>query len=338
MTAPSSESEKKVVEVRLEDRARLMSAVLAATNYPDKSQERRKHGTHAHARATRKMLADYTSHPAVHALQVLLDQGVSLTAVYTYAMRLTFPNLEAYIEPPRWVPPRWHEHLRHFYEQTRLEQWWNDEAPHWDTPLRHLSEAFAKVDMYTFFEPFVGQVMERFVFLPNICYPSDQTLGFRVGSELYTLMPPPIAWGDSPPWPYKDDPALAYRSAIAEYGKLLLSAYLQQHAEVIQTISDKPLPIDDKYAELHPSWQAQLLGLLIAALTALFLEDSVSALEAKSFLINMQKVENLTVLPGVVAVIRRYLEDYQAGRFTSFAEFLPKFPQHLRVAKTITAL
>ncbi|MBZ0288207.1 MAG: hypothetical protein K8I30_11380, partial [Anaerolineae bacterium] len=53
------------VVVRLDDRIRLMSALLAATNWPDKSQERQPHGTHAHARATRKYLAEWIKHDAV---------------------------------------------------------------------------------------------------------------------------------------------------------------------------------------------------------------------------------------------------------------------------------
>lgn len=77
-SAPSALAEsalKRQLTVRLDDRVRLISAVLAATNYPDKSQARRKHGTHAHARATRKWLIDFMSHPAIHAAQVLLDQA-----------------------------------------------------------------------------------------------------------------------------------------------------------------------------------------------------------------------------------------------------------------------
>lgn len=344
MTAPLSATAvetppaKREVVVRVDDRIRLASAVLAATNYPDKSQERKKHGTHAHARGTRKVVGEFGSHPAVHAMQVLLEQNTPLSAIYNYFLRLTWPNLEPTEEAPRWVPPRWHEHLRRFYEQTNLEKWWADDAPQWQTPVRHLREAFTKIDMYAFFRPFVGEVVETFVFMPNVSYPSDQTFGFRVGGELVTIMPPPVAWGDSPPWPYKDDPALAYRAALNEYATLLMAAYLRQHGSVIQSISDKPLAIDEKYAEAHGNWMSQFMGIFRAAITVLFLEDSVSPLEAKSFIMHMQKVEYLTALPGIVNVMRRYLEDHRTGKYAQFADYLPNFPKHLRVAKTIAAL
>src|SRR5512143_3509412 len=128
--------DKRQVVIRIDDRVRLLSAVLAATNYPDKSQERKKHGTHLHARGTRKIVADHTHHPAVHAMQVLLDQRIPLPPMYSYVERLTWPGMSG-DDMPRWVPPRWNEHLRHFYEVTKLAQWWTAENAAWQTPLRH---------------------------------------------------------------------------------------------------------------------------------------------------------------------------------------------------------
>ncbi len=329
--------DKRQVVIRIDDRVRLMSAVLAATNYPDKSQERKKHGTHLHARGTRKLVAEHSHHPAVHAMQYLLDQGIPFAPMYSYALRLTWPGLVA-DDMPRWVPPRWNEHLKHFYELTKLEKWWADEDPQWQPPLRHLREAFGKVDLYAFLEPFFGPVMETLVFMPNISYPTDQSIGLRIGGELVVIVPPPIAWGDSPPWPYKDDEALAYRTALSQYMEILMGAFMNQHADVFRALAEKPLPIDEKFAAKHPTWQEQFLNLFKAAVIALFLEDSVSSLEAKSFTQYMQKVEGVTVLPGVVSIFRRYLDEYKAGRYPGFAEYLPNFPKHLRVVKTIAAL
>lgn len=329
---------KRQLVIKTDDRIRLLSAVLGATSYPDKSQEKRKHGTHAHARGTRKIVAEFNHHPAVRAMQILLDQSIPLAAMCGYMLRLTWPALEVGEDMPRWVPPRWNEHLKHFYEQTGLEKWWQEETPQWETPKRHLREIFGPVDLYSFFMPFVGHVVETLVFMPNISYPTDQTIGLRLGGELIAISPPPMAWGDSPPWPYKDDPALAYRTALAEYGGMLMDAYIRQHSDTIEQIADRPLQVDEKYAAAHPSWHAQFMGVFKATITAIFLEDSVSSLEARSFLQYMQKVEGLTSLPGVVSVFRRYLEDFRAGRYQGFIDYLPNFTKHLRVARSIATL
>lgn len=328
---------KKVV-IRVDDRIRLLSAVLAATNYPDKSQAIKKHGTHLHARGTRKLVAEHSHHKAVQAMQVLLDQNIPLASMYNYALRLTWPMLHADEEMPRWVPPRWDEQLKHFYEVTGLAEWWADDEAQWQQPVQQLQEAFHKVNLYGFFAQFVGTVVETMVFMPNISYPTDQTIGFRIGSELVCIMPPPLAWGDSPPWPYKDDPALAYRAAISAYGSMLMAAYMRHHVELINNLAEKALPVDEKYAAAHPTWQDQFMGLFKASITALFLEESVSNLEAKSFMQYMQKVENLTMLPGAVSVFRRYTDEHKTGRYNSFIDYLPNLPKHLRVVRTITAL
>ncbi len=113
---------------------------------------------------------------------------------------------------------------------------------------------------------------------------------------------------------------------------------MRQHEDIIKVLAEKPLPVNDKYVALHPTWQDQFLGLFKAALIHLFLEDAVSSLEAKSFMQYMQKVENVAVLPGIVSIFRHYLDEYRAGRYTDFADFLPSFPKQLRVVKTIAAL
>ena len=321
--------EKRQVIIRVDDRVRLLSAVLAATNYPEMAQAQQRHGTHAHARGTRRLVSEFSSHPAAHAMQVLLEQRIPLASAFSYVLRLTWPGLDSDDEMPRWVPPRWNVHLRHLFEVTGLQSWWDAEAAHWETAVRHLREAFSGVDVHRFLEPFVGPVVERLVFMPSLSYPTNENIGLRVGSELIAIVPPPIAWGDSPPWPYKDDPALAYRHALAEYSGLLMSAYLRQHEDIVRAMAEKPLPVDDRYAAAHPTWIDQFMGIFRASLVTLFLEQAVSKLEARSYVQYMQKVMHLGILPGAVRILRRYLDEYHAGHYREFADYLPEMPGHL---------
>ncbi len=82
------------VYVKLDDRIRLIACALAASRYPDDAQQRHRHGTHAHARATRKYLANFSNHPAVRSLQALLDRGAPLEAIFTLARALHFDGME----------------------------------------------------------------------------------------------------------------------------------------------------------------------------------------------------------------------------------------------------
>lgn len=326
----------KTVAIRVDDRARLLSVALAATTYPDQSQARKKHGTHLHARSTRKLALAQAAHPAVGVLQKLLDLGIPLASLYSYAMRLSWPDLTPIEDTPRWVPPGWHEQLHDFGKQLDLAAWWTAEGEHWLAPVSQLEVAFSKVDLYGFFEPFVGAINEQLVFMPTVSYPTDETIGCRVRGDLVAIMPPPLAWGDSAPWPYKDDTALAYRAALTEYGTMLMNAYLSEHAEAVQTAAEKPLPIDDAFKAKHPAWQDQFLGMFKASLTAIFLETYMGALEARSYVQHMSRAEHLNALPGAINVFKRYLDEYKTGRYTGFIQYLPNIPKYLRVLKALS--
>src|SRR5689334_3772884 len=129
-------SEQPEVQVRLEDRIRLMSAVLSVTDYPDKAQERKPHGTHAHARATRKFLSEFKSHDAVKATQSLLDGGQTpLEAFFALAMMMRWPDMTL-DAAPKWMPPKWNEQLRDFYQKSNLAKFWQDEREVWDKGIR----------------------------------------------------------------------------------------------------------------------------------------------------------------------------------------------------------
>lgn len=327
------------VVVRLDDRIRLMSAVLAATNWPEKSQAQQPHGTHAHARATRKYLADFTKHEAVQNMQNLLDQGAPLEAMFTFALCLTWPGLELAIDRlPGWVPPLWVVQLRHFYQKTNLADWWEREDAVWQKSLEESRRMFKNVTFKPFLKPFLGDIYDDLVFIPSISYPTDQEIGIRLGRELLCVVPPRLAWGDSPPWPFDEDPTHVYRAALTQYGRLLLMGYLRAHAGKLTAAMKSPLPVGDQFSAMHPTWEEQFTALFVAAAVAIYLEDHVSKAEAKAYVLMARKAQGLAILPGTVSVLRRYMTEREAGRYRSLLDFLPVFPKQLRVAKKITTL
>ena len=327
------------VTVRLDDRIRLMAAVLAATTWPERAQQRRPHGTHAHARATVRFLAEHRAHPAVQALQGLLDEGAPLEAAFAYALSLSWPGLEPLPGVDmRWAPPHWAAQLRAFYEQTGLGAWWQAEDAAWQNALHQARRVFARAA----FRPFLGRIIEavpeHLVFIPSISQPTDQDIGLRLGSALVCIAPPRLAWGDSPPWPYDEDPAHVYRAALTQYGRVLLLGYLRAHADRLAAAAAVPLPLSDQFRAMYPSWEEQFTVLFVAAAVAVYLEDHVSKKEADAYVLMTHKAHGMTVLPGAVSVLRRYLNERDAGRYATLLDFLPVFPKQLRVANRIVSL
>lgn len=327
------------VKVHLDDRIRLMSAVLAATDHPEKSQQLKPHGTHAHARATRKYLSDHGSHPAAKTAQGLLDKGAPLEALFTLALMLRWPSLELEGQLPGWVPPPWIGQIRDFYAATEMESWWGKEKVVWDKALREARAVMKGVIFKDMLHPYFGDVKEDFEFIPNISYPTDHELGLRFGNQLICIAPPPMAWGDSPPWPYDEETMMmhSYRSALAQYGRILLLSYLRQYPDKVQEAAKTNLPVNDQFRAQFPSWEDQFTELFVTALVAMYLEQYVNEAEYKSFVLMERKVRGMNILPGTVSVMRRYLQE-RGNKYDTLIDFLPLFPKQLRVAKRIVTL
>lgn len=325
------------VTVRLDDRVRLMSALLAATPYPERAQQKRPHGTHAHARATRKYLDEWRAHPAATGLQSLIDQGAPLDALFTLVLALKMPEM-TFAQLPRWVPADWDTQLHRFYDEANIAGWWQEETEAWSRSLIESRTMFEGVQLKPLFEPFVGKISEQFVFLPNISYPTDMELALRVGTSLVAIVPPPLAWGDSAPWAFDRDLGHVYRAAIVAYGRLLMSQYLRQHADRIAEAASTPLPLNDQMKALYPTWQEQFTAYFLAGLVAIYLEERVGPQEARGYVLMERKTRGMAALPAVVSVLRRYLGEYEAGKFKELADFLPLFPKQLRIANRLVSL
>ncbi len=327
------------VDVRIDDRVRLLSALLSVTSWPDDEQARKPHGTHAHARSTRRTLQVHDKHPAALILQALLDRGVTLPEVFAYMVQLEWPGLTGGEERPIWAPPTWARHLLSFYNETGLQEWWEAETEVWKQCRREAEKMFRDVDFNSFMQPFVGDLAAGYslVFMPNVCYPSDTEIGLNVNGELSCIAPPRIAWGDNPPWPFDEDPTHIYRAALTQYGRMLMRSYLQQVPDVVRKASKSKLPVPKTFTTVNKAWEDQFLALLGTGLVAIFLEDVVNPQEAQAYVLMEKKAQGVEVLPGVVSVLRRYLNGY-GSQYQDFADYLPHFGSHLRVAKSITAL
>jgi hypothetical protein len=327
----------RAIQLRVDDRVRLMSAVLSATNWPEVEQSHRRYRAHVHARNTARRARAYADHPAVHTLQTLLDQETPLEGIYTFALSLSWPDL-ALQTPPPWSPPHWEEQLGDFHAQTDLAGWWAEEGELWQRAHEQTAKVLAQADLYTFFKPFVGEVAEQLVLMPNISYPTESEIGVRLAQELHCIAPPRIAWGDNEPWPFDDDPGHIFRGALTEYGRLLMVSYLRQYTKEIAELTRRALPVSDDFRRTHPTWSDQLTGLFVMGAVALFLEQAVGPQEVKAYILMENRVHGVTMLPGVISVLKRYLTEYSEGHYERFIDYLPNFAKHLRVAKGMASI
>ncbi len=325
------------VIIRIDDSYRLMSAVLAATNFPALAQARHPHGTHAHARATMRYLREFSNHDVVKSTQGLLDGGAPLEALFTLVAHLPWPSLQI-DELPRWVPANWNLQLVDFYEKTHLADWWGKEAALWDDALDQSRRMLDGVQFKTFLAQFVGPIEENLIFIPNISLPADRDIGIRVGNkELVAICPPRLAWGDSPPWPFDEDQPYLHRVTLTQYTRMMLLSYLRAHQDVAVEAAKSELPVSDQFKALYPTWGEQFVTIFVTAAIAIYLEQ-LDPREARAFVKEQTKIHNVKILPGAIHVLNRYLSERESGKFNTLADFLPVFPKQLKVAKRIISI
>lgn len=318
MARPTATSD---VQVRLDDRARLMGAVLAASEHPEQAQLRKKHAVHAHARALRKRVAPLAAHPAVLALDALLAQGMPIESLFALAFTLHPATLRPAV-PMAGLPPALGEGLPDFALQADLKAWWQEEAESWDRAAAESARALDGAVLGPFLDGFFGPTAAQLTLIPNIGYPADAEIALASGGELIAIVPPRSAWGDSPPWPFDEDPAHVLRAAIIAFSRLRL-------ADPLRTLNEDsagPLPLSETFRALYPAWTDQFAQVFSAGLVALYLEEHVSPQEAKAYLLLERRLYGLDVLPAAVAALRAYRSAQAGGSAAALAAFLPSLP------------
>lgn len=334
-------SQPTPITIILDDRLRLISSALAATTFPEQAQSKKRHHAHAHARAAIKYMQEreMSKHPAIVSLQGMLDSGMPLEALFTLVMLFEWPSLNAPVAP-EWMPKGWNEQLKDFYEKAELESFWDGAKHSWENAKAESERIFNDVYFKDLLSEFVGEIEQDFAFAPNIAWPADREVGIHAGNYLISIVPPPLAWGESPPWPYDEETRLrehTYPATLSQYARLLMLSYLRSHADEITDATSKDLPISDELKVRYPTWEDQFIALFQSAVVAIYLEDHISTTEAKGFMLMERRVRQMAELPGTVNVLRRYLQE-KGNRYNTLAEFLNVFPTQLRVAKRIITL
>lgn len=328
------------VTVLLDDRVRLFSAILAATHYPQKAQEKKRYHAHNHARATLKYLTDnnLSAHPAVTGMQQLLDDGVSIEDIFAVAMRIDLHNNTYTGTTPGWLRDEWLASVSEFHDTAHMQEFWKTPAHSkaWEDAHTQTKRIFEPVVIKPFLKPFFGEVTESLIVMPNISYPAETELGIRTDTQLISIVPPPLAWGESNPWPFDEETNVtqSYRAALAQYCRTLLQQYLRENADKVAEASKKDLPVTGILRAKYPSWEDQFTALFISGVVSIYLEDHFSKPEADAFELMERKVRGMTLLGATISVMRRYIKEY-GTRYTGLADFLSIFPTQLRVAKKI---
>lgn len=270
------------LSVVIDERARLVTAVLAASHWPEMEQEQAPHAVHPHSKQVRQLVRPFATHPAVTQLNAGLDAGRPLTDFFMAALCSTWPDFTAVESLPDGLAG-WTAVLPHFAAQTKLAGFWAAHAEPWEEARAGLDVIFAPSQIMPFLGKLLGQPVPKDVaVMPTVTYPMLNPVLAETDNILYFILPPAKAWGESPPWPHGEDPGWAVAQACWHLARHFLA---------------------DRLAKLNETGQA----LLLHAAVTLCLEADFDEAEAMAYLVRSKKEHSLPRLPLVVEQLRDYL-------------------------------
>lgn len=280
------------VSVSIDNRVRLAAAVLAASHWPDYEQAQDPHAVHTHAKMTRQYVSDFVDHPAAKMINELLDNNkLNPGDLFAAVLRSSWPTLEpCEALPGEFADGAFLEELADFYTDSAVAAFfWSDHNDIWEEAAQDLEKIFENSKLPAFLSKLVGRELARnIVVVPNLSFPSLLPIVAETAETLYLILPPPRAWGESPPWPYREDPGWVVGQ----------SCYILTEILLAETLAG----LDSNQQEL-----------LRHAAVTLCLEAVVNEQESMSYLVRSKKQYNLPNLPAAVENMRTYLENPDGG-------------------------
>ena len=262
--------------VAIDERLRLVTAVLAASNWPVEEQNQLTHAVHSHAKQVRQFVQAHTSHPAANGVNEALLNGVALADLFSAALRSSWPDFSATAELPAVLKiSDWVATLPDFAEQTAVAtQFWPQHSAVWQEAQSALEKVFSNGDLLAAIGQ-LGDVVETAVTLmPNLVYPALSPVVANTDGALTLLLPPPKAVGESPPWPFNEDPGWVVANVAEQLIPHLLAA---------------------DFAPLNAEKQPIATFLAAAHCLIALLDD----FEAQAYLLRAKKEHNLPQLPAL---------------------------------------
>lgn len=282
------------IQVKIDERARLVTAVLAASHWPDEEQQQLTHAVHPHAKQTRHFVQPYRHHQAVQGVNEALINGVTLEELFSTAVRCNWPTFEPAEPLPNLLKiERWARSLSNFEHDSDIDQkFWPKHAAAWQTAVDALTRIFQQNNLLTTFAQMRRAPIEaEIIIMPNLVYPALTPVFASNQAQLYLLLPPPKAVGESPPWPYDEDAPYVVATVCQELSVRLMAAQLAQFEQY--------------------QWE-----LFRHAATAHCLEAHFDEFEAQAYLLRTKKEQKLAELPAVAERLRHYM----GGELAEFAD------------------
>lgn len=284
--------------ISIDERLRLVTAVLAASDWPEEEQKQLPHAVHSQAKQVRQFVQPFRSHPAVKGINEALLNGVELEELFSAALRSTWPDFTPTSELPHLLKiNEWVQSLADFTSETSIMTlFWAKHTAVWQTAQSALEKIFTGDRLLASLAQLRdGEIETAVTLMPNLVYPALTPVLATADDALTLLLPPPKAVGESPPWPYDEGSGWVVAAVCRQLIPYLLTTEL---------------------AQLDRRQQHLALHVAVAYCLAQMLDEP----EAQAYLLRTKKAQDLPELPALFTQLQAAIKSGNGRPLTSLFE------------------
>lgn len=281
--------------ITIDERMRLVTAVLAASDWPDEEQKQQPHAVHSQAKQLRQFVQPFRSHPAVKGVNEALLNGVELEELFSAALRSTWPDFAPTTELPHLLKiNEWVHSLADFARETSIMMlFWSKHTAVWQEARADLEKIIAGDRLLSILgQLHDGEIETAVTLMPNLVYPALTPVVATTDDALMLLLPPPKAVGESPPWPYDEGPGWVVATVCRQLIPYLLVTELAQ------------MNRREQHLTLHTA-------------AAFCLAQLMDESEAQAYLLRSKKAHDMPELPALFAKLQAEIESGNGRPLTS---------------------
>ena len=325
------------VNVCVDDRIRVTASALLLTRFSSYRSEVKSHPLKA------RVLAHVTplrNHPFIELVNKLSSQWW-MHVFYSTAVLLETDDFGFRIPPDPYVPDRmpelaqqimqlrvqrYDELMSQFYEDSRLERFWEDTSDLWEQVITDCETLLGHAKVEEFLSELHGPITRHLTIVPNPLDPAGFGFGTSNAESLFTIVgPPEIPHSDSREVRYAEWGTTLATMAIHEFSHSLLARAgdnLSKLIEATKHLAEQMAP-RGYFTQSYPDWASQLEEILIRAIEALYLLESEGASAAESRLAQQESWYGITLIRPVFQSLNAYLVERRRGKYGGLADFIP---------------
>jgi hypothetical protein len=225
------------------------------------------------------------------------EDKITIADLFTVALRCQEGTFDPLFPLPDHFPAaQFAELLGDFYVETAIAAFlWADHTAPWDEAERDLRATFHNSPLPALLAQLAPHSTDKTIhIIPSLTYPMLQPVLTTAGNDIFIVLPPPKAWGESRPWTFREG---------EEWSLSHVCYQLVQHF----------------LADMLAGWDEAKQETFKHAVVTVLLEQAMEVMDARAYLVRSKKQYGLPEMPAMVDKVNAFLQ--QSDQTTSEFEF-----------------